>query len=43
MQVFSAVFADTQKVITGSHDRTIKLWDLTKGYCTRTVSIINIY
>jgi len=36
-KVFAATFADTQKVITGSHDRTIKLWDLTKGYCTRTI------
>ncbi|CAG8801464.1 36668_t:CDS:2, partial [Racocetra persica] len=23
--------------ITGSHDRTIKVWDLQKGYCIRTI------
>jgi len=29
--------ADSQKIISGSHDRTLKLWDLTKGYCVRTI------
>lgn len=23
--------------MTGSHDRTLKVWDLTKGYCMRTI------
>ncbi|KAI9340410.1 WD40-repeat-containing domain protein [Zopfochytrium polystomum] len=36
-KVFSAKFTDSNKVISGSHDRTIKLWDLAKGYCVQTI------
>ncbi|ORX59808.1 WD40 repeat-like protein [Hesseltinella vesiculosa] len=38
-KVFAARFipADSSRVVTGSHDRTIKVWDLTKGWCTRTI------
>lgn len=25
------------KALTGSHDRTLKIWDLQKGYCLRTI------
>jgi autophagy-related protein 16 len=23
--------------VTGSHDRTLKVWDLKKGYCSKTL------
>lgn len=36
-KVFAAKFGLSDKVYSGSHDRTIKLWDLTKGYCSRTM------
>ncbi|KAI9335302.1 WD40-repeat-containing domain protein [Obelidium mucronatum] len=36
-KVFSAKFTDTNRVISGSHDRTLKVWDLNKGYCLRTI------
>ncbi|KAF9330294.1 hypothetical protein BGZ91_000195, partial [Linnemannia elongata] len=37
-KVFSARFnPDSSKVVSGSHDRTIKVWDLQKGYCIRTM------
>ncbi len=36
-KVYSARFIDASKVISGSHDRSIKIWDLTKGYCTKTI------
>jgi autophagy-related protein 16 len=35
-KVFSACFANG-KVVSGSHDRMIKIWDLQKGYCTKTL------
>ncbi|KAI9009745.1 WD40-repeat-containing domain protein [Gaertneriomyces semiglobifer] len=36
-KVYSARFTDEDRVISGSHDRTIKLWDLNKGFCTKTI------
>jgi autophagy-related protein 16 len=37
-RVSQALFSfDNLKAITGSHDRTIKVWDLQKGYCIRTI------
>ncbi|KAJ3397528.1 hypothetical protein HDU92_007191 [Lobulomyces angularis] len=36
-KVYSARFTDSNKVISGSHDRSIKIWDLSKGYCIKTV------
>eukprot|EP00123_Amoebidium_parasiticum_P020821 comp5704_c0_seq1/m.1574 comp5704_c0_seq1/g.1574 ORF comp5704_c0_seq1/g.1574 comp5704_c0_seq1/m.1574 type:complete len:573 (-) comp5704_c0_seq1:598-2316(-) len=37
-KVAAAVFSgDANKVITGSHDRTIKMFDVAKGICTRTI------
>ncbi|KAI8619628.1 WD40-repeat-containing domain protein, partial [Chytriomyces sp. MP71] len=36
-KVFSAKFTDSNRVISGSHDRTLKLWDLNKGYCVKTI------
>jgi autophagy-related protein 16 len=37
-RVSQALFSlDNLKAVTGSHDRTIKLWDLQKGYCVRTI------
>ena len=29
-------FYDNEKVITASHDRTMKIWDINKGYCVKT-------
>jgi autophagy-related protein 16 len=29
-----------KNVLTGSLDRTIKFWDIEKGICTRTVSLL---
>ncbi|KAJ3109080.1 hypothetical protein HDU97_009198 [Phlyctochytrium planicorne] len=36
-KVSSAKFTNSNKVISGSHDRTIKVWDLARGYCTQTI------
>ncbi|KAJ3327653.1 hypothetical protein HDU76_011377 [Blyttiomyces sp. JEL0837] len=36
-KVYSAKFTDSNRVISGSHDRTLKLWDLAKGYCVKTL------
>ncbi|RKP07775.1 WD40-repeat-containing domain protein [Thamnocephalis sphaerospora] len=37
-KVFSAVFnSHTSQVVSGGHDRAIKIWDLSRGYCTRTI------
>jgi autophagy-related protein 16-1 len=38
-KVTSAHFAstDNHRVISGSHDRSLKVWDLTKGYCIKTI------
>jgi autophagy-related protein 16 len=37
-RVSQALFTlDNSKAITGSHDRTIKVWDLQRGYCIRTI------
>jgi autophagy-related protein 16 len=37
-KVSSGVFLDSaSRVVTGSHDRTIKIWDLSKGYCAKTM------
>jgi autophagy-related protein 16 len=36
-KVYSARFTNLNTVVSGSHDRTIKIWDLNKGYCTKTV------
>lgn len=34
-KVFSARFCNSlsQRIVSGSHDRTIKIWDLVKDYC----------
>ncbi|KAJ3092769.1 hypothetical protein HK102_003032 [Quaeritorhiza haematococci] len=40
-KIYSAKFTDSNRVITGSHDRSIKLWDLTKGYCMKTIFTIS--
>jgi len=41
-KVFSAKFSpDSTKVVTGSHDRTIKVWDMNRGYCTFDAYQIN--
>jgi autophagy-related protein 16 len=37
-KVYTAQFTyDNERTVTGSHDRTIKLWDLQKRLCLRTV------
>ncbi|KNC97324.1 uncharacterized protein SPPG_09457 [Spizellomyces punctatus DAOM BR117] len=36
-KVYAAKFTDSNCVISGSHDRTIKIWDLAKGFCTSTI------
>ncbi|KAI8855020.1 WD40-repeat-containing domain protein [Chytridium lagenaria] len=36
-KVFAAKFTNTNRVISGSHDRTLKVWDLARGYCTQTI------
>jgi autophagy-related protein 16 len=37
-KVPSGCFIDADQVVTGSHDRMIKVWDLTRGFCSRTIS-----
>lgn len=36
-KVMGATFVSAEKIVTGSQDRTVKVWDLGKGYCVRTV------
>ncbi|KAJ3167917.1 hypothetical protein HDU88_001864 [Geranomyces variabilis] len=36
-KVFAAKFTDAGRVISGSHDRTIKVWDLQRGFCADTI------
>ena len=37
-KVASAKFNPTSLIVaSGSHDRTLKVWDLMKGFCTKTV------
>ena len=37
-KVMSAAFTpDSHHLISGSHDRTLKIWDLNKGYCSKTL------
>lgn len=37
-KIFASAFtSDSQNVITGSHDRSIKVWDLAKGNCLKTI------
>ncbi|KAI8926735.1 WD40-repeat-containing domain protein [Entophlyctis helioformis] len=36
-KVYAARFTDSNGVVSGSHDRTIKIWDLNKGYCVKTI------
>jgi F-box/WD-40 domain protein MET30 len=35
--VWAAADADAQRLVTGSHDRTVKLWALEDGRCTATL------
>ena len=35
--VYSARFISPTSVISGSLDRTLKLWDLNRGYCTKNI------
>jgi WD40 repeat protein len=42
--VTSAIFnADGQIVLSGSDDRTIKLWDVATGRCLRTLTVDRLY
>jgi autophagy-related protein 16 len=36
-KIFSAKYSDNNTVVSGSHDRTIKIWDLTRGLCNKTI------
>jgi autophagy-related protein 16 len=36
-KVYAAKFSTDDRVVSGSHDRTIKIWDLNKGYCIKTL------
>lgn len=37
-KIFAAEFnSDGSKVVTGSHDRTIKIWGMNKGTCFKTI------
>ncbi|KAI9209131.1 WD40-repeat-containing domain protein [Polychytrium aggregatum] len=36
-KVYSAKFTESNKIFSGSYDRTIKHWDLAKGYCIKTI------
>jgi autophagy-related protein 16 len=44
-QIYAADFATDTKVVTGSYDRTIKVWELNQGTCLKTLlnakSIVN--
>ncbi|KXS19409.1 WD40 repeat-like protein [Gonapodya prolifera JEL478] len=35
-KVFACKLTTNNRIISGSHDRTIKVWDMSKGICTRT-------
>ena len=36
-KVQSSCYIDNTKFVSGSHDRTLRLWDVAKGYCTKTI------
>ena len=36
-KVQSSCYIDSTKIVSGSHDRTLRLWDVAKGYCTKTI------
>ena len=36
-KVYSAKFTENNRIISGSHDRTIRVWDSVKQYCIRTM------
>ena len=36
-KVQSSCYIDNTKIVSGSHDRTLRLWDVSKGYCTKTI------
>uniref|UniRef100_A0ACB8FF05 Uncharacterized protein n=1 Tax=Sphaerodactylus townsendi TaxID=933632 RepID=A0ACB8FF05_9SAUR len=41
-KVTAAVFRSTRhQAVTGSRDRTVKEWDLCKGACSRTISVLS--
>ena len=42
-RVNTAQFSENSvHVATGSHDRTIKIWDFSRGYCTRTIFAVSV-
>ena len=35
-KVYASLFVDQRQILTGSHDRSLRLWDAETGYCSRT-------
>ncbi len=36
-KIYASRFVGTNFVASGSHDRTLKIFDITKGYCVKTI------
>ncbi len=38
-KVYAGAFtSDSERVFTGAHDRTLKVWNVSSGYCKATIS-----
>lgn len=41
MQIFYPLRVPTSDQLTGSHDRTLRVWDTESGYCTQTLLCVS--